>query len=276
MFPRSALLTIGLFAVWCFLCQQWYVCHIKGVCGDTVVQPAPIPASAPDTRPLVFNWSDPAAITRASFPTYRDSIVKALTKDNILEIIGLYFKGETSPKDFPNMGMARAAKIKGLFGKALPVERMLVSSRLINEKEGVREKPFESVLFHFLEETKEEKVEIVEVENRIIIHFPFNKAVKEADPKVDQYLEKLSQRLKQTNETVTITGHTDDIGDDKSNIALGRSRAVHIRDILIKKGIKKDRITIFSKGESQPIAENDSEAGRRRNRRAVLQLNKKE
>ncbi len=276
MFPRSALLTIGLFAVWCVLCQQWYVCHIKGVCGEPVVLPEPAPASVPDTRPLVFNWSDPAAITRATFPAYRDSIVRSLPKDNILEIIGLYFKEETPPKDFPNMGMARASKVKTLFGKELPAEKMLVSSRLVHDKEGVQEKPFEAVLFHFLVESKEEKVEIAEVENRIIIHFPFRKAVKEADPKVDQYLDKLSQRLKQTDETVTITGHTDNIGDEQSNIALGRSRAEHIRDILIKKGINKNRITIFSKGESQPLAENNSEAGRRRNRRAVLQLNKKE
>ncbi|RMF29061.1 MAG: OmpA family protein, partial [Bacteroidetes bacterium] len=105
---------------------------------------------------------------------------------------------------------------------------------------------------------------------------PFSKAVREPDPKVDEYLDKLAARLQQTDETVSIVGHTDNIGDEASNQELGLARARHIRDVLVSKGISADRITISSKGESEPIADNDSEAGRRRNRRAVLQLHKKE
>ena len=50
---------------------------------------------------------------------------------------------------------------------------------------------------------------IVEVENEITIYFPFNSSVKDKNAKVDEYLKKLAERLKQTNEKVSITGHTD-------------------------------------------------------------------
>jgi len=57
------------------------------------------------------------------------------------------------------------------------------------------------------------------------------------------------------------------------NQSLGRARARHIQKILVKKGISKSRISIDSKGEEEPVASNDSEEGRRKNRRAELVLN---
>lgn len=274
MFPRLALLPIGLFIIWCFVCQQWYVCHIKQKCGElpTIVEP---PADTVDNRPLVFNWSDPTAITRSTFQAYRDSILGKLPADQLLEITGLYFKDEPAPEGFSNMGLARATKVKELFSQFLPPDRIVVSSRLVNEPEGARSKPFVAAEFKFKEKPKGDEVEIIEVDNTISILFPYGKSIREVNPAVDEYLEKLAARLKQTDETVGITGHTDDAGTEEFNMKLGLARAQHIRDILFKKGISKDRMTVDSKGESEPVASNDTEEGSRQNRRVVLVLNKK-
>jgi outer membrane protein OmpA-like peptidoglycan-associated protein len=255
------------------VCQQWYVCHIKQKCGSlpNIEQP---PAPVVDNRPLVFKWADPTAITRPTFQAYRDSILGKLPTDQLLEIVGLYFKDEQTPAGAANMGLARATKVKELLSGLLPAERLVVTSRLIAEQEGVRTKPFVGAEFNFKVPPKGDEVEIVEVDNTITILFPYGKSVKEANQRVDDYLEKLAARLKQTKETVSITGHTDDSGTIEFNQKLGLSRAGHIRDILLQKGISTERMTIASKGETEPVASNDTEEGSRQNRRVVLVLNK--
>ncbi len=64
-----------------------------------------------------------------------------------------------------------------------------------------------------------------------------------------------------------IIGHTDNTGDDASNLTLSRVRAESVRAYLIGKGMDPDRLTTDGAGESDPISSNETEAGRARNRR---------
>ncbi len=64
-----------------------------------------------------------------------------------------------------------------------------------------------------------------------------------------------------------IIGHTDNQGDEASNLILSQQRAESVRAYLIGKGMDPARLTTEGAGESDPIASNDSEAGRARNRR---------
>jgi len=67
-----------------------------------------------------------------------------------------------------------------------------------------------------------------------------------------------------------IEGHTDSIGTDRYNRRLSRRRARAVLDRLVDvEGIAASRITAIGYGESQPIASNDTEEGRQRNRRVV-------
>lgn len=279
MFSRLALLPIGLFVLWCVVCQQWYVCHIKQVCGEkAVVEPPPTTPTA-DNRPIVFSWSSADPETRPNWQSFRDSILANLKEGKLLEIVGLYAKDETAPAGFSNLGLARAAKIKERILKevsGINPEQIVVTSRQFNEPEGARTGKFMAAAFSIKDKPKEDTVEIVEVDNTITILFPYAKSVKEPNPQVDEYLEKLATRLKQTDETVAITGHTDDSGTVSYNQSLGLARAKHIQDILVSKGIKKERLSIASKGELEPVADNTTEEGSRLNRRVVLVLNKKD
>ena len=278
MSSRLALLPIGLFVLWCVVCQQWYVCHIKQVCGDkTIVAPPPEPTA--DNRPIVFSWSSPDPETRPTWQAYRDSILTKLTDGKLLEIVGLYFKDEPPPTGFANMGLARAAKIKERLLAEVPgldPEKIAVTSRLVNELPDARTGKFVAAEFNIKDKPKGDTVEIIEVDNTITILFPYAKSVKEPDPRVDEYLEKLAKRLSQTEETVAITGHTDDSGTVSFNQQLGMARAKFVQDILISKGVKKERLSIDSKGELGPVADNTTEEGSRLNRRVVLVLNKKD
>lgn len=69
---------------------------------------------------------------------------------------------------------------------------------------------------------------------------------------------------------VQIIGHTDSVGTEAYNTALGRRRALSAKNYLEKKGIASQRMEVLSSGESQPIATNDTEAGRATNRRIEL------
>lgn len=74
--------------------------------------------------------------------------------------------------------------------------------------------------------------------------------------------------LKQFTETnLLITGHTDSTGDEKVNLSLSLSRAETVKDFLIKKDVKGDRLFIWGLGQRRPIATNTTEIGRMKNRR---------
>jgi outer membrane protein OmpA-like peptidoglycan-associated protein len=67
---------------------------------------------------------------------------------------------------------------------------------------------------------------------------------------------------------IEVRGHTDNVGDQKSNLALSTDRAFSVRDLLIAKGIEEKRLINFKGyGASVPVADNATEAGRAKNRR---------
>ncbi len=70
--------------------------------------------------------------------------------------------------------------------------------------------------------------------------------------------------------TVTIIGHTDNTGTDAVNNPLSVERAMHTRDYLSSRGAGSGRFTVSGRGEREPIASNDSNAGRARNRRVEI------
>ena len=68
--------------------------------------------------------------------------------------------------------------------------------------------------------------------------------------------------------TLTITGHTDSYGSDKTNLKLSQARALAIREYLLSNmTISKDNIEAVGYGENKPIANNETASGRRKNRR---------
>lgn len=69
---------------------------------------------------------------------------------------------------------------------------------------------------------------------------------------------------------LSIDGHTDSQGADEFNLLLSQRRSAAVRKYLISKGIAEDRLTSTGYGESVPVADNKTSAGRARNRRVEL------
>ncbi len=66
---------------------------------------------------------------------------------------------------------------------------------------------------------------------------------------------------------IQINGHTDKVGSEADNQLLSEQRAKAVYDYLLEAGVEADRLQYEGYGESRPIADNDTEEGRRQNRR---------
>jgi len=98
------------------------------------------------------------------------------------------------------------------------------------------------------------------------LNFDFDKSY--VKPYYNGLLGILKEFLNEKDYNVSITGHTDSKGSDAYNMALGMRRSQAVKDRLIELGLSSSRIRgIDSKGESEPIATNETDEGRAQNRR---------
>ncbi len=96
-------------------------------------------------------------------------------------------------------------------------------------------------------------------------------------PEARKTLDEAAARLKKSGEVpVTITGHTDSVGNDAANQLLSQDRAAAVRDYFVgQASIPSSRLAIKGLGRSQPVADNANEPGRQRNRRVEVQFTPK-
>ena len=71
---------------------------------------------------------------------------------------------------------------------------------------------------------------------------------------------------------VEIAGHTDNVGRADENLTLSKQRAESVRSYLIKNGIQPNQVVAKGYGETDPIATNDTDAGRQKNRRTEVKI----
>ncbi len=270
---------IVMLIIWALYSLVAYQGCLKQCCTDdgsgdttTIVDEPETSTPVASRYPIDFQWSSAQAFTNDGFDATKQNLLAQLDDNNILEITGLYFEGEEAPEGFDNMGFARAAQIRDLLAPDIPDDRIKLRARLVDDREGMKEGYFEAADFEWKTPETEAEETVEELDDRVIIRFPFNSTIKEADPAVDDYLDRLANRIKTSGEKVTITGHTDNVGGDDANVALGLRRAKEIRDILVGKGVDRSQITTDSKGKSQPVDSNETEAGRHNNRRAEVRL----
>jgi OOP family OmpA-OmpF porin len=74
------------------------------------------------------------------------------------------------------------------------------------------------------------------------------------------------------NATFEVAGHTDAVGSDAYNQKLSQRRANNVRAYLVQQGVEPSRMIAVGYGESQPVADNSTEAGRAENRRVELRI----
>jgi OOP family OmpA-OmpF porin len=71
---------------------------------------------------------------------------------------------------------------------------------------------------------------------------------------------------------IEIAGHTDNVGAKEANQKLSEDRANSVRDYLMKKAIAPERVTAKGYGDTQPVANNDTDKGKQQNRRTEVRI----
>ena len=74
------------------------------------------------------------------------------------------------------------------------------------------------------------------------------------------------------DETITVEGHTDNIGKPEYNQTLSEQRAFGVKDYLVNQGVPSTRVTATGYGETHPKATNDTPEGRQLNRRVEIHI----
>lgn len=116
------------------------------------------------------------------------------------------------------------------------------------------------------------EVNLIPIGRNVIIQFELNKADNNAE--FQNKLKDLGKYLKANPDSkIQIAGHACNIGTDKYNMELSKRRAENTRDYLVKTyGISAKRMSLRWYGVSAPVASNDTEEGRIRNRRVEVKL----
>ncbi len=133
-------------------------------------------------------------------------------------------------------------------------------------KESPAEKPF--MIDVPLIKPADANGEIFELKNVF-----FETAKFDLRPESKYELDKLATFLEKTPTiNIELRGHTDNVGDDKSNLVLSDNRAKAVYDYLIAKKIPKERLSWKGYGETVPKSTNDTPEGRQQNRRTEYKI----
>ena len=85
-------------------------------------------------------------------------------------------------------------------------------------------------------------------------------------------LNRLKDWITENNLSITIIGHTDNVGDNQANLVLSQNRARAVKDYLEAHGADASKIFTEGKGENSPVATNETEKGRHANRRVEIKI----
>jgi outer membrane protein OmpA-like peptidoglycan-associated protein len=225
----------------------------------------PEPAATIDCprRNICFDVNNCQAIYGEDFQGLRDSLSALVAAGKRILITGIYATSETNSSGSADLGICRAEGVKARLAETIDATKIDVASE---STVGVNLEPNEKIRFSATAEVT------ANVASSTQIYFPFNSTNKLDDRDVEAYLREVATRVKASGERVRLTGHTDNIGSDESNQQLGLRRAQVVADYLKAQGVASNKIVIESAGESRPVATNETEVGRAKNRRTELQI----
>jgi len=129
-----------------------------------------------------------------------------------------------------------------------------------------------------IEALQDEINQIFELARELEGQYPnFDASVEELSPGATATLDRVGVAMRRYPlPAADIIGHTDSLGSRQTNQELSEERAQAVTDYLINLGVEPNRLQTTGRGESEPRADNDTEAGRAENRRVDFFIKKRE
>jgi OmpA-OmpF porin, OOP family len=265
----------------------WYSSCSKCTSCSTAVSPVAEPRNLPGFIVSDSNWNLSSAanlkfgksaadpVIGADIMPLLDSLVVYAknTPGKLLRVTGYFQSDETYTGSFENLGWARADGMKKwLESHGVPEKNIITQSEL---SQGLVFSPADTLVggiairfISVIETTVKE-----DLFQPRTVYFNTGKNSLPVDTAFTSYIGKVENYLQNhSDKKLMITGYTDNAGDAAKNMSLSVSRASFIKAELAKKGIPENRMESTGKGMNEPVADNSTDDGRSKNRRATIQL----
>jgi outer membrane protein OmpA-like peptidoglycan-associated protein len=195
-------------------------------------------------------------------------------QDVELTITGSAMNKELNSSVFENMGLARANDVKNyLVSKGIDASKIKTNGKLCDFLIVEDKIVLGAINFKVSAVDNLAKVKSDYNANPIVVFFNYNKYETSVSLENQQKADALVTALKNyENAELIIVGHTDSKGTDAKNKILGDNRAQFVKNILVKNGFNAEKIKTESKGEEKPVADNNTDQGRAKNRRAIVHI----
>jgi len=194
-----------------------------------------------------------------------------------IDVTGFYSIAEENNSAFPNLGLARANAVKNhLIAKGVSSKKINTYGELkpnLKVQDSIYVGPVSFVITNDSNFKDAEAVVENIKKNPIVLYFETGRStITLTEEQRAKYLSIVQAMDKVDDVSVQIIGHTDTTGDTENNKVLGKERAEFIKTYLVRNGISSENIETISKGETEPIADNNTNEGRAKNRRTVITI----
>lgn len=210
--------------------------------------------------------------------------LKTFLTDNggkVINVTGYYKADENNDSAFPNLGLARANAVKNhLVENGIPSAQINTMGKLMGEmipKDNVYLGPVAYGLADKAADADDELQALHDkiIANPLVLYFETGEASINLTAEQRQKVADISRYLdKVEGAKAKVVGHTDSEGSRTTNVRLGQGRADFAKAYLIRNGIADAKIVASSEGPDSPVESNATEAGKAKNRRTVVTLNK--
>jgi OmpA-OmpF porin, OOP family len=292
---RSIFFGFLVFLLWASFARYYYVCKIKTHCTEAIPT---VVVESQRAKTLHLTFGEEVVLEgydqfsfekgsslpdiNANNQTFLNELVRILNEqpERSLNITGLLLESE---KGIPlkntlqeNLGLARAEKIRNLLmAKGISEKRISLDYQMV-EGDQLAEPLVFSLFPTAVDEERPEEYAKVQFSFHDMTYSDANFAVDsdvfEPGAAFLLYADSVITYMKQHQEKrLTIIGHTDNTGNDAYNEDLGHRRAKSASLFLKNKGLASP-IKTNSRGEKEPVAPNDTEANKQKNRRVNFKI----
>lgn len=290
---RALFFGFFFFVIWALGARYYYVCQIKGLCGGE-------PVTVVDTRAKTLQLKYGEEVVLDGYNEFEYGLGRRLpnmdsNNDEFLDklaehlkahpehsvtITGNYLESEAgatlSGTFQENLGLARAEHIRNhLIARDIDESRISLDHQMVTG--DLLSKPLEFSLFPSgVDEENPKEYSKVQFSFHDMTYsdanFAFDSDVFQPGNAFKLYADSVATYLTNySDKTLTIIGHTDNVGNNNYNDDLGKRRAESARKYFKTKGVKS-KINIASRGKREPIAPNDTKENQQKNRRVNLKI----
>lgn len=199
----------------------------------------------------------------------KDSIFNYLNNNQGKELLisAKYLETEGEP-----IGFDRANFLKNILTKAGINPNRIIPKAVLSDYSYATDSNYGEGIAMLFQNASEETINALDesISNKTL-YSKFGSDEFKPDKTLQGYAYELKYYLeKYPDKNVTITGHTDDVGEAAANLKLGLDRATTVMNYFASQGVSVDKMKAFSKGETEPIESNETEEGRAKNRRIKI------